>query len=359
MIRLISVFLIPFIFLYSYGQSSQSFDFRKLTSYALQGNITKVINVLDILSDETLSAEQLEIKNKYYHRFKFQDEPITFPSDDTSIQQLLNIYQSYWRKALLDNNNIEKYNGELADSITAFLNKHGYRVDTLSNEKMAKSFGLHLKKYLQNKQYYSATGKTGIFFDLFLWTREVPVTYIEQLPETKTNTTVVFIENTLTMGWQEYATFGKAYPGGWATKELLYCVRKAYDTTSENFKVSYLKHEAQHFADYKVYPILTGADLEYRAKLTELVFARQTLYNTIGTFIRNASSEGRNPHAFANFTVIRDLSKVLFNKEFVTDIEQWKSVSPNKISKTSKKLLRKHSRALRRAGASTATEMIK
>lgn len=358
MIKLMMVLLLPFIFLISYGQGSQTFDFRKLTSFALQGDVKKIINVLDTLPGESLSGEQQEIKDKYDHRFKLQDEPAAYPSADPSIQQLLNIYRSYWRKGLLDKNNIEKYNGVLADSITAYLNRHGYNVDTLSKHDMAKGFGGHLKNYLYQKHYYSATGKTGPFFDLFLWTREVPVVYTERLPQTKTKTTIVFIENTLTMGWEEYATFGKAYPGGWATRELLYCVRKAYDTTSENFRISYVKHEAQHFADYMAYPLLTGADLEYRAKLTELVFARQTLYNLIGAFVNNASSEGRNPHAFANFAVIRDLSTVLFNKSFITDLEQWKSLQPWKINKASKKLLRRHSRALRKKGANTVKELI-
>jgi hypothetical protein len=189
--------------------------------------------------------------------------------------------------------------------------------------------------------------------------KEVKTVYDVKLPKGHAATTVIFIENTITMGWEEYATFGRNYPGGWATSEELYCVRKAYDTTSENFKVSYLKHEGQHFASYKLFPKLTGADLEYRAKLTELYYADKTLYDIIRSFIRNANPEGRNAHAFGNYCVIRDLSKALFQEDFVTDLEEWKTIAPAHIHKQSKQLLKAHTKGLKKAGAQAVSEYIK
>ena len=55
------------------------------------------------------------------------------------------------------------------------------------------------------------------------------------------------------------------------------------DRTSETFLVSYLKHEARHFADTLDFPNLSGADLEYRAKLTELAFACGTSFEKQST----------------------------------------------------------------------------
>ena len=54
--------------------------------------------------------------------------------------------------------------------------------------------------------------------------------------------------------------------------DTLYCVEWAYAPDTENFEVSYLKHEAQHLADFQRFPGLPSAELEYRAKLTELAF---------------------------------------------------------------------------------------
>jgi hypothetical protein len=342
-----------------FGQSSQPFEFKKIYSYALQEDVKKILFVLDTIPNETLTEEQRRVKEKYFHRFEYQEEEVDYNTNDPMLKSLLKLYQAYWRNALLDKSNIERYNEHLKDSVVAFLKEQNYKPELLSQQDLTNNFGQHLKKFLTQQKYFSATGKTGSLYDLFVWPKEDTVTYNVQLPETEIETTVIFIDSTVTMGWQEYATLGRSYAGGWATKDFLYSVRKAYDTTSENFKVSYLTHEAQHFADYKTYPMLTGADLEYRAKLAELVFARETLYKLFQVFIRNANQEGRNAHAFANYAVIRDLSGKIFKQEFVSEIELWKKVTPKKISKKSKHLLKQHSRVLKKAGADTVTELIK
>lgn len=341
------------------GQSSQPFEFEKIYSYALQEDVAKVLAVLDTVPENALTEEQRKVKEKYFHRFKYQDEEVDYNTNDPMLKNLLSLYHSYWRKALLDKSNLQQYNEQLKDSVVAFLKERNYKPDSLTEQDIANNFGQHLKRYLKQEKYYSATGKTGSLFDLFVWPKEDTTRYQVKLPETEVETTIIFIDSTVTMGWQEYATFGKYYAGGWATKDYLYSVRKAYDTTSENFKVSYLTHEAQHFADYKNYPKLTGADLEYRAKLTELIFAQETLYKLIQVFIRNANQEGRNSHAFGNYAVIRDLSKEIFKQDYISDIERWKKVPPAKIRKSSEKLLKQHSKALKKAGPDTVTELVK
>lgn len=347
-----------------FDQDTQPFDFNKIYSYVLQGDVAKVLTVLDTLPEERLSSGEKKIKEKYFQRFKHQEEKTDYNTDDTMLQEVLKIYQTYWKQALLDKENIEKYETELKKSVTSFLKKnnyptqHDYVKDTLTLKDMESNFNQHLKNFLSEHDYYSATGKTAGFFDLFVWSTQLPTEYTVDLPETEITTTIIFLEDVVTMGWEDYASFGKVYPGGWATKEELYAVGKAYDTTSENFKVSYLKHESQHFADYEKYPLLSGADLEYRAKLTELIYAEETLYNLIRSFIRNASSEGRNPHAFGGYAVIRDLSQNIFREDFVPEIEQWECVPPEIIKKESKNLLKKHSDALDKAGADSVVELI-
>ena len=350
--------LLVLLSLSSFGQGSQSFEFKKIYSYALQEDVQKILLTLDTIPDAALTEEQRDVKEKYLRRFKYQNETVDYNTSDPMLQHLLRLYHAYWRKALLHKQHVQKYDEQLQDSIAAFLISHNYNADTLMQQDLAANFGPHLKSFLKQEGYFAATGKTGNLFDLFVWPKEDTVVYTIKLPETEVETKVVFVEDPVTMGWEEYATFGKYYPGGWATKELLYSVAKAYDKSSENFRVSYLTHEAQHFADYKTYPNLTGADLEYRAKLTELVYAEETLYNLLGTFIRNASKENRNAHAFANYAVIRDLSKAVFDEEFVDDLQQWKQVPKKKIRKKSKALLKRNSEGLQDAGADTVTEFI-
>lgn len=338
---------------------SQSANFNKVYALALQENLALALHHLDTLTNNQLTEAQQAVKERFYRRFRTQNEAYDFQTTDSALIQLQQHYQAYWKKALLNPAQAAVYEKQLQEDIGQFLTAHHYTNDGSVKGDMVNNFTQHLKHFLKQKGYYAATGKTGSLFDLLVWAKEVKTVYDVKLPRGRAATTVIFLENTITLGWEEYATLGRNYPGGWATNEQLYCVRKAYDTTSEDFKVSYLKHEGQHFADYKAFPKLTGADLEYRAKLTELYYADQTLYDVIRVFTRNASKEGRNAHAFGNYCVIRDLSKKIFHQEFVTDPEQWKKISASRIRQASNQLLKAHTRGLRKAGAQTVTEYVR
>lgn len=359
MIKACSLIVFLFLCLEVFGQNNQTLQFSKIYAYALQEDVQKIISVLDTLPVDKLTDEQREVKEKYYRRFKYQNEEHNYITIDPKLNSLLKLYQYYWRNVLLNQEKTNQYNEQLKVSVIGFLREQGYKADTLSEQEYINNFGLHLKIFLKQQAYYAATGKTGNLYDLFIWPKQDTVTYHVQLPEITVETKIIFIENPVTMGWQEYATFGRSYPGGWATKEFLYCVKKAYDLEGENFKVSYLTHEAQHFADYKTFPKLTGADLEYRAKLTELVYAQKTLPKLMQVFIRNGNKEGRNAHGFANYAVVRNLSGKILKQEFVSDLEVWKKVSEEKISKTSRKLLKRHSKTLRKRGQDKVVEYIK
>lgn len=97
------------------------------------------------------------------------------------------------------------------------------------------------------------------------------------------------------------------------------CPTNPLTLESENFKISYLKHEGQHFADYRLFPQLSSADPEYRAKLVEFCYAEESAHKLIVFFLRNSSRDRNNSHAFANNCVLRDLSKIRFKKELESD----------------------------------------
>lgn len=185
-----------------------------------------------------------------------------------------------------------------------------------------------------------------------MWKSEKDTTYEFSIYAEKINVPVIFMNDFITLGWQEYATLGVSTPGGWTGhNDSLYCVRNLYDLNSEYFLVKFLCHEGRHFADSKLFPKLSSADLEYRAKLTELSLFKEKLYKTINMFIYNANYESDNPHSVANYCVIRDLSKVLFNVEFEKDTSKWGKISVKKINKSAYKLLRVNTSALEKQGA--------
>jgi hypothetical protein len=164
----------------------------------------------------------------------------------------------------------------------------------------------------------------------------------------------------VTLGWEEYSTLGAHYPGGWTNKEAIYCVKKAYNLTSEDFLVDLLAHEGRHFADAALFPQLESADLEYRAKLVELCLLKESIYKTIQFFIDESDhSNYQNAHPFANYCLVRDLSGILFQVEFEKDMNKWKTISYAGINAAAERLLLQDTKELKSLGSKQVKKHIK
>jgi hypothetical protein len=94
------------------------------------------------------------------------------------------------------------------------------------------------------------------------------------------------------------------------------------DIDTPKFNISFLKHESQHNKDYMnndwnfSVPVL-----EYRAKLCEIAYYPNT--DKIQEFINTASKDSKHGHSEAEYWVVSDLSKVIFNVEFEKDVLKW------------------------------------
>lgn len=358
------IFQIPILFLIillfclnTFAQKDQTdimkIDKQKIYSYCLDGNVMPALAILKSYGDIKLNDEDLKFKTDIENRFGYEEDRSVYPvNGNTQIRGLLEIYRNYWRMSLLaDNSDLYgKYDSLLKKNVSDFLSvqfpagKDNFNIDD--------SIDVYLKKYISSKGLLTTGfGKTGKFFDLLVWKNQEDTTFTFILHGEETGAKVVFMEDFITLGWEEYATLGRYYPGGWATSDALYCVKSAYDTESENFKISYLAHESRHFADYKLFPKLKSADLEYRAKLTELSMAENTLYQTIEFFIKNSNYESENGHSVANYCVMRDMSITLFKSEFEKDISKWKGTDKEQINNTAYELLKANTEELKKLGA--------
>lgn len=336
------------------------FDFEQIYTYGLQGNMNSIFQLLDSIPDEKLTDEQINLKDKFYKRFRKQDEKYNYETNDTLAISVVELFHSYWRTVLLDDKAIENADTVLKNKFADLLYKNNYISSEISRDSLIENLYDYLNGFLKSKGFYSnAMGKTGSFYDIFLWANETEKIYEICLPETNTKVKVIFMKKFVSNGWADYATFGKYYAAGWATTDALYCVKKAYDISSENFQVSYLTHEGQHFADYISFPLLKQADLEYRAKLAELSAAKETVYKLLNKFIKRTDKKREYAHPFANYCVIRDLSEEIFNQEFVADTIEWKKISYQEINKASIKLIKQHTIELNKIGTETITEFIK
>ncbi|MGB3019276.1 MAG: hypothetical protein WBC65_15840 [Ignavibacteria bacterium] len=329
--------------------SNNMFNAKKFYSLTLNGDIPEALQLLS--SEQSLMNEnELKIKNEFEKRFAgAEDESDFLIQKNSGINDLLLIYRDYWRRSFISGRN----NDTVLKKELTYLFRNLYS----SNEEAESTFeddtlDIFLKRYVnENGLKTTGFGKTGKFYDLLVWKDEQDTVYEFDLNGRKISPRVVFMTGFVTLGWEEYATLGRHYPGGWATKEALFCVKEAYDLNSENFLVSYLAHEGQHFEDYKLFPKLSGTDLEYRAKLVELSMASESLLKTLTFFINNADYESDNAHSIANYCVIRDLSKVIFETEFVSDSEKWSALSLKNINEASLNLLEKNTEDLMNAGS--------
>jgi len=105
-------------------QNPDTSKFEQVFFLGLQGNITNVLSYLDTLHDENLTERQTEIKQKYYSRFRNNDENYKFITTDIEVIDLMKLYHNYWRGALLDNSLIKQFDSSLTKSVTGFLKKN-------------------------------------------------------------------------------------------------------------------------------------------------------------------------------------------------------------------------------------------
>jgi hypothetical protein len=348
----------------TYGQRREnslriidSTNFDTIYPFALRGEMDKVFSLLNSSIDDDLSKGQKKIKQKYYNRFITISEDFEYNTSNLVMIDMLKRFQNYWRSIL-----IEKVDQSLADEL--FFNemilflKRKHKLTQSIEDIKSRYYRLFQEFFKANGFHGIAMGKTDHLFDLYLWKNEEEVVYNIKLPETEVSVPVVFMKDFVSIGWSHYTTFGKNSTGGWATSSKLNCVAELYDTSTEKFRISYVAHEGQHFADFKVYPKLKQADLEYRAKLTELALSKESTIKIIKKFITNAKNDKSNAHAYSNYLVISKLSKGFFKNNYESDIDKWKGISVNKINDFGVKHLNEHTVELNTKGAGTVESCI-
>lgn len=336
--------------------TSDSMRFDDLLIQTLQGDMRTVLDSMDQLT--ALPIKQQQMRATLHQRFRTQNEAYDFHTNDTAVIAVMRIYQRYWADAMMGGD-LKEHETGLGFAIGEHLKAHVPQLAGKSNEWFQQHWNEELDKHLKAHGCHAAIGKTGQFYDLLLHMKETEVRYPVTTPEDTLEVTVIFMDSVISHGWEGYATCDTYYPGGWATTEALYCAHDSYDLNSETFAVSYVKHEGKHFADYKRFPKLEAPDLEYRAKLVELSAAQTTTYELIRFFIQNSAYDELNSHAYANFCLIRDLSRTLFQKEREEDMATWEQVPITELQRACVDLLKKSTQALGSAGAKKVTRLLK
>lgn len=312
-------------------------DVNKFYAKCLQGNVLEAIEYLN--SIENKSDDILDLERKYIHRFVTQEEAVKIKSEDPWIQAVLKCYYKYYI-SVLTNNDVQESEKQLALSLakTLMINE-GSNLEKLETK---------LESIFREKGYSFLGGRTTPYHGPYIWKTTKKEDFHVELPCGTQGLTVFFISDFLMLSWLHFATFGKHHAGGWAKEEGLYYVNagnKEIDTHSADFQVWFLKHEAQHLSDYAKYPNLEGTDLEYRAKLVELIYYPDT-FSKLGTFINQAKNDKALTHPYSAFLIIKRLSNAFFGEEYAEDLDKWRVFDSNSISKEALKLFMENEQAL-------------
>lgn len=302
---------------------------------SLNGNIKPMQEILSKNGDKSPKLKKLN--EEFTKRFVTRTEKYE-SSGDKFVDETLAIFRNYWIEVLMQKTDASKAETELDSNLAELVSKYG--LDQKQNPAQT------VRDEFTKRGFYLLTGVTAPYRELMIWKRQDEKIYDVKLTDTKQNLTVVALYDFVSHGWLSFSSFGINASAGWATRDKLFVVASAYEIGSESFEVSYLKHEARHFVDRRNFPDLQGFELEYRAKLTELVYAEETSLKLINKFIVESNKDSKAAHPLGNHKVISDMSKAIFKKNYEGDLEEWEKLKTPVIQRTARKLLQQKTKKL-------------
>lgn len=281
-----------------------------------------------------------ELRTAFEQRFTLRTEPLSPETGDLLIDGLVQTFRRYWTEALVAPGIETEAARLLEQSLAAVLDANGVPPQAGSDplERAARA--------AEAAGYGISISKTPPLNDLVVWTGEERAYYRVDLTDGAETVEVVFVDGLVSQGWRHFASLGLHSTTGWTSGGALYCVRWAYDPHSEHFRVSYLKHEARHVADFRKFPGLGEADMEYRAKLTELAFAGPSARDILRRFAVEGNRDGASAHALANERVAQDLYRELLGRPLPEVLDPWTLPGPDRINAAARRLLERNTRAL-------------
>ncbi len=274
--------------------------------------------------------------------------------ESPAVREITELFQSYWRDALMQTAPLDVLERDLKTRLDGMLVTRGYASSLDDEDDLFEN----LEAFIRDEGYFAQSGRTPPLLDLMIWSKNEVAAESVELTDGIYEVDVNYLDEFISYGWSNFAAFGMTSTGGWAKEDGLYCLCRHYDLDSERFKLSFLKHETRHFADYDLYPELQASDLEYRGKLTELAFSESGTYGLLKHFHGSANRVENAPHPLANWYVIDGLSAHLLDGEWPADPGAWESISKDEIRQAARRLLEEHDRMLTEIGPATAKGVI-
>lgn len=264
-----------------------------------------------IIKGDLLSAipyiKQFPENRDLYDRFisVFEQEQYLSYEVEAELNEVLLAYQRYYRDVFYLRIAMEQAESKLKERLVKLLGIPDAQIDLCDLEQT------HLFYLFESRGLHFLGGKTSGFYGPYIWRTTEIVSYDVALPDGVEPYSVKLLDSFLMRSWIDYLSFGEIGPGGWTDGDgYINCVKSAWDFESESFRVSLLKHEAQHAQDLKMNENMSSQDLEYRAKLVELIYSTER--NLLCAFAQEAgASDPNNGHAMAAHRILQGFADKL------------------------------------------------
>lgn len=279
-----------------------------LKPYFWKGQLQEGVNYLSKI------PEKEDLYKKYISVFENNEHYVR--TENKILNEIDRIYQDYYRHVFWRNTPKEEAEKILFLELWEFC---GSKLDLPKDSYIE----CEIEKIVNGEGYEYLGGDTSSYLGPYIWKSSIKVTYDVELPNGIEAFTILMMDGFISRSWMDFISFGITGTGGWIGKDgLLCCVSHLYDLESVDFNISFLKHEAQHAIDKRLYPEMKSTDLEYRAKLVELMYFPSD--KTIKQILREAdNSNPDNGHSIAAYRIIGELSQKLFNCDYVNDEKAW------------------------------------
>lgn len=290
-------------------------DESKFYAYCLQGDVTAACEYLHALTNK--SEQEKDLEEKYDQRFFSRKPIISFKTQDQWIHNILSAYHQYFT-LVLTRYPREDAEIQLIQALQSFIPSSETNLDNLEEA---------LEAIFKEKGYSFLGGVTPPFRGPYIWKTTEKQTFHVELPNHSQDVTVYFLSDFIMQSWIHFATFGEKVVGGWAKPEGLYYVaelpeKKKVSLDSSEFQVSYLKHEAQHLSDFERFPHLSAKDLEYRAKLVELIYEPNSS-RLLEKFYYEKKNDPKLPHPYSSYCLMKNISKLAFSTNDPPNLADW------------------------------------
>ncbi len=267
----------------------------------LQGDARRAVEILKAVDGSNLSQRERDYRSCMLERFgETAPSAAGIPKTDSFAGQIVATYIDYWHQALRDPDRRRELTLDLESALR--------KIMRLPDEADSLQIEPAIQARLNDEGLNGLLGQTGVLRELMIWRREDRRSVSVEMPHGTYETDVAFLDDFLISGWGRYATCETRGAGGWVADRTLFAVVPSYqDLDGEEFRVTFLGHETQHFLDLDNYPGMASWELEYRAKLMELAMADETQSRVLRKFIEDQGDDPASPHSFANKKILAAL----------------------------------------------------